>query len=85
MAARTRKIAHDDETRAKIQAANIINRLYGNVMGEVDLSPAQVSSAKTLLNKVLPDLQAITIGGEEEDGSIRITQTIERRIVRPRD
>lgn len=54
-------------------------------MGEVYLSSAQVSSAKTLLNKVLPDLQAITIGGEEEDGSIRITQTIERRIVRPSD
>lgn len=33
-------------------------------MGEVELSSAQVSSAKTLLGKVLPDLQAVTLEGE---------------------
>lgn len=56
MPARTRKIRHDENTRAKIQAALIINRLQGHVMGDVQLDAAQVSSAKTLLNKVLPDL-----------------------------
>lgn len=64
MPARNRKIRHDDETRAKIQAAQIINRLHKCVMGEVELSSAQVSSAKTLLGKVLPDLQAVTLEGE---------------------
>lgn len=59
MAARTHKIRHDDETRAKIQATQIINRLHGCVMGEITLDAQQVSSAKTLLNKVLPDLQSI--------------------------
>lgn len=79
MAARNRKIFHDDETRAKIQAANIIHRLYENVMGKVDLTPAQVSSAKTLLNKVLPDLAAVQVSGDEENPLT--VQTIERAIV----
>lgn len=66
MPARTRKIRHDDETRAKIQAANIIYRLNQCVMGEVVLDAQQVSCAKTLLAKVLPDLQAVQHGGETE-------------------
>lgn len=61
MAKRANKIRHDDQTRAKIQAAQIINRLHGCVMGKVELSPAQVSAAKTLLGKVLPDLQAVAL------------------------
>ena len=70
MAARTKKIRHDEETRAKIQAAQIINRLYGHVMGEVELDAAQVSSAKTLLGKVLPDLKAVEVEGAGEHGEI---------------
>jgi len=71
MATRVNKIRHDDETRAKIQAAQIINRLYGCVMGEVTLDAQQVSAAKTLLNKVLPDLQATSI-----DANVNGTQEI---------
>lgn len=56
MAARTVKIRHDEETRAKIQAANIIHRLQQCIMGEITLDAQQVSCAKALLNKVLPDL-----------------------------
>lgn len=56
MPARTRKIRHDDETRAKIQAAQIINRMQKCVDGEIALDAQQVSCAKALLNKVLPDL-----------------------------
>lgn len=63
MAARTAKIRHDDETRAKIQAAQIINRFQSCVMGEVTLDAQQVSCGKTLLNKVLPDLSAISHDG----------------------
>lgn len=73
MPARTKKIFHDEDTRKKIQAAQIINRLMGHVLGEVDLDAAQVSSAKTLLAKVLPDLKALEVTGNEEDGSIGIT------------
>lgn len=64
MPARTNKIRHDDETRAKIQAAQIINRFMGCVNGDIELSPAQVSAGKTLLNKVLPDLSAVSVDGE---------------------
>ena len=64
MPARSTKIRHDEQTRAKIQAAQIINRLHGCVMGEVELSPAQVSAAKTLLGKVLPDLQSVAHEGD---------------------
>lgn len=65
MAARTNKIKHDEQTRAKIKAAQIINRLEDHLMGKVDLTPAQVSSAKTLLAKVLPDLKAVEHSGEQ--------------------
>jgi len=58
MAARTNKIKHDEQTRKKIQAAQIINRLHKHVMGEIELDSSQVSSAKILLGKVLPDLKS---------------------------
>ena len=50
---------HQDDVRAKIQASQIINRLYGAFQGEVELSAIQVNIGKTLLDKVLPDLKAI--------------------------
>ncbi len=56
MAARSRKIRHDDETRAKIRSSQLINRLEGHVFGQVDLSATQVSAALGLLRKTIPDL-----------------------------
>jgi len=50
---------HQDDVRAKIQASQIINRLYSAFQGEVELSAIQVNIGKTLLDKVLPDLKAI--------------------------
>jgi hypothetical protein len=60
MAARTRKILHDDETRAKIQASQLVNRLQDNALGKlkVEMTPGQVRSAEILLKKRLPDLTA---------------------------
>lgn len=69
MAARTQKIRHDDETRSKIQAALIINRMQECVMGNIILDAQQVSCAKALLNKVLPDLQSTTLKGGEDGAS----------------
>ena len=51
-----KKIRHDDETRAKIQAALIIRRFMECVEGKVELSATQVTCGKALLDKVLPDL-----------------------------
>lgn len=52
---------HFQKTRDKIQATNLVNRLYGIAMGEIDATPQQVNAAKTLLNKVLPDLQSVAL------------------------
>lgn len=76
MPARVNKIRHDDETRAKIQAAQIINRLHAGFMGEISLDPNQVSIAKILLAKTLPDLSAVTLSGEGENGAIEINVNI---------
>ena len=62
--ARSRKIFHDEDTRKRIQAAMIINRLTDCLMGKIELSPQQVTCGKTLLSKVLPDLSATTLGGD---------------------
>lgn len=72
MAARTRKIRHDDETRAKIQAALIINRMMDCIQGNITLDAQQVSCAKALLNKTLPDLQNVDMNAQV-DGNATIT------------
>lgn len=56
-----------DEHRKKIQASMLINRLTDFVKGEVKMEPAQVTAALGLLKKALPDLQAITLSGDEEN------------------
>lgn len=53
MAARKLRTRHQDDIRAKIQASVVIERLTRHVKGELELSPAQVSSAKVLLDKSL--------------------------------
>lgn len=64
MAARTRRVFHDDETRKKIQASQLVNRLRDHALGEVDMTPTQVTAALGLLKKALPDLQATELSGE---------------------
>ncbi len=59
MAARIRKIRCDENTRAKIQAANLITRMMKCVKGEIEMSQVQFSCAKALLAKVLPDLSQV--------------------------
>jgi len=63
--ARPRGIACDQNTRDKIQASLLINRLMDCSSGKLDLNAQQVNAAKTLLNKVLPDLKAIEVSGPE--------------------
>lgn len=57
---------HIDETRAKIRATQLINRLQMHVeAGEPILDASQVNAAKALLNKVLPDLKAVELYGRD--------------------
>ena len=65
MAAR-RKLRHDDNTRGKIQASQIINRLQGYVNGTVKLEQGQVSAGLGLLRKVLPDRSSTAL--TDKDG-----------------
>lgn len=80
MAARTVKIRHDDETRAKIKTSQIINRLTGHVLDGLELSPSQVSAGLGLLRKTLPDLSTVEQTGKD-GGAINMHHTVEQVIV----
>jgi hypothetical protein len=53
-----------EEHRTKIQNSRILRVLIDHVEGREEISPARVTAALGLLKKVLPDLQAVTIGGD---------------------
>lgn len=67
MAARSVKIRHDEETRAKIQTSQLLNRLQNHVDGNNQMSNTQIKAAEILLRKSLPDLAAVTISGDSEN------------------
>jgi hypothetical protein len=64
MAARIKKLLHDDETRARIKVGNIIHRFQQCVDGEIVLDAQQISAGKALLNKILPDLSSTVLKGD---------------------
>ena len=53
-----------DTCRAAIQTTKILKRLEDHVLGKVILAPEQVSSARVLLAKSVPDLQSIEMKAE---------------------
>ena len=62
---------HNAETRARIQAQQLINRLQAHVDADEPLLDAsQVNAAKALLNKVLPDLKAVDGNEDSADRHI---------------
>lgn len=72
-----------NEHRTKIANSQILNRLLGHAEGTVEMSSTQVDAAKSLLKKVMPDLQALTISGED-GGDIKVLHRLERVIVDPK-
>jgi len=65
MAGRKGGFRHNQDTRDKIQASSLINRLMDHIESEEPkLDASQVNAAKALLNKVLPDLKAVEHSGE---------------------
>jgi hypothetical protein len=62
-----KNLAHSPLTRERIKTSMIVNRLQDHVEGKVELSPTQVSAGLGLLKKTLPDLQATTISGDQEN------------------
>jgi len=77
-----KKIFQDANTRAKIQAGTLIHRLHQIAMGEVQADSTQVTAAKSLLNKVLPDLQSIE-NFVDVEGEVGV-RTVNVRGVEPR-
>lgn len=65
MAARTRKVKHDDLTREKIQVSQLLNRLTDHALGKCEMTPTQVRAIEILLKKKLPDLQAVEMTGPD--------------------
>lgn len=72
MAARL-KLNHDQRTREKIQASQLVNRLSDHALGKCEMTATQVQAARILLGKRLPDLQAVEhSGGNDGSGTILI-------------
>jgi hypothetical protein len=74
-----------EEHRAKIRNSNILNALLEHIEGNRDMSATQVTAGLGLLKKALPDLQAITLNGDDDGDPIRVVGKIERVIVNPKD
>lgn len=72
VAARLNRL-HQDSVREKIKVSNIIDRLEKHISGEVELTQAQVASARILLDKSLPSLQSTALTGAN-GGAIEITE-----------
>ena len=75
MAARKTRISHDENTRKKIQASQLINRLTDHILADEEVMTAsQVNAALGLLKKTLPDLKQVDLNAEvEHSGSISIS------------
>lgn len=59
MAARKNKILHDDKTKERIRASQLLNRLNSFANGEIEMTQAQVNAARVVIGKIIPDLKAV--------------------------
>lgn len=82
MAARTKKPLHDDKTKDRIRASQLLNRLNGHALGENEMSMSQIQAAKIVIGKVIPDLKAVELTGKE-GGPVEFTKIV-REIVKPK-
>ena len=63
MAARKQRW-HPEEVRKRIQASQLINRLQKHALADAPIMDnSQVTAARALLNKVLPDLTEAALTG----------------------
>ena len=79
MAARL-NLRQQEQTRSAIQTSQLVNRLQAYALGEIaEIEAGRLKAIEILLRKSLPDLSAITIGGDEE--SPLVIQQITRQII----
>ena len=63
--------AHERDIREKIKASQLVNRLQDNALAEKEfLTAGQIKSIETLLDRVIPKLQAIAHSGTGDNGEI---------------
>ena len=67
---------HQDDVRGKIQASQLVNRLTGHALGEVELSTTQVKAIEILLRKTVPDLSSVEMTGDAEN-PVQLRATVE--------
>jgi len=65
MAARSRKIRHDEQTKRRIQASQLLNRLNSFANNKVEMTSGQVLAGKVVIGKSIPDLKAIEHTGKD--------------------
>jgi len=66
MAARKRKILHDEQTKRRIRASQLLNRFDLFANNKVQMTSAQVLAAKVVIGKSIPDLKAIEHTGTDD-------------------
>ncbi len=76
MAKRVNKPLHDDRTKRRIQASQLLNRLTDFANGKISMTSAQVLAAKVVIGKVVPDLKSMELTGKD-GGDIKTHMTIE--------
>lgn len=65
MAARKNRVLHDDRTKERIRASQLLNRLTQFANGEIAMDAAQVNAAKIVIGKIIPDLKAVEHTGKD--------------------
>ena len=71
---------YHDQARQHIQPIVLIDRLVSHVLGDVDMTPSQVTAALGLIKKVLPDVTAMDISMLHETGPETLKR-IERVVI----
>jgi hypothetical protein len=71
-----------EEHRNKIRNSNTLNYLIAHVAGEREMSSTQVTAGLGLLKKCLPDLQSVTVSGDDDADPISVIARIERVLVK---
>ena len=76
MAARN-KLWHPNIVRQRIKTSQLLNRLQGHALGEIEMTDSQRKATETLLKKTLPDLSSVALTNADGDGppELHITAT----------
>lgn len=65
--AKRKQLFHPEEVKQKIQASQLINRLQQNALSDEEImTPGQIQSANSLLDRVIPKLKAVELSGDAD-------------------